>query len=118
MTVPATEPTTPPTGRSYAMLWALLAAGALIVGLVIHVISQNSPEKQAIHACEQYISDNVLTSPASAKYSEEQFFDTDRPEVAGKVDSQNGYGAMIRSSFRCNMTKTGGVWTVTSGFVI
>jgi hypothetical protein len=60
----------------------------------------------------------VLTSPASAKYSGERFFATDSPEVAGNVDAQNGYGAMIRAHFRCNMKRVDGDWTVTDGYVI
>jgi hypothetical protein len=60
----------------------------------------------------------VLVSPASAKFSEEHFFDTDDPEVAGAVDSQNGFGAMLRSRFACHLKKVNGDWTVTSGYVI
>lgn len=88
-------------------------AAVVFVPLLIHLGGQDhGPEK----ACEAYVA-GQLTSPATARFSGEQFFDTDSPEVSGSVDSQNGYGAVARSQFSCTMSRTGGGWQVLTGFV-
>ena len=56
----------------------------------------------------QYFIEQRLTSPASAEY--QPFWDSMQKindttfTVYGYVDSQNGYGAMMRSSYSCIMT--------------
>jgi hypothetical protein len=111
----ATPRPSPPInlGKTLAIIVATIAA---IAGLVF-VIWYNSDAQQATRACEAYLRDEVLRAPSTAKFSSEEFFDTDRPEVTGDVDAQNGFGAMLRSSFSCSMEKRAGDWVVTDGYV-
>lgn len=90
---------------------------AIAVGILIYKNVINSPAHQAIKACETYTL-GELKSPSSAKFSDEQFFETDDPEVTGSVDSQNGFGAMLRSHFSCSMVNGSDGWTVSDGYVI
>jgi hypothetical protein len=122
MTEPATDPTaatpTPPvqggTGKTIAMVLATLA----VIAGVVFVVWYNSDDQQAKRACEAYLRDQVLRAPSTAEFSSEQFFNTDRPEVFGSLDAENGFGAMIRSQFSCSMEQRGGDWVVTDGYVI
>lgn len=94
---------------------AVIAVLVLIGAGVVYYF--NSPTHKAEQACKAYVLDR-LTSPSTAKFSDVQFFDTSDPEVAGAVDSRNGYGAMVRGRFSCSMVKTAGDWTVSDGYVV
>jgi hypothetical protein len=53
-------------------------------------------------SCEELVK-NELKSPASAQFSGEtqSNLDSSTVNIDGTVDSQNGFGAMIRSTFEC-----------------
>jgi len=53
-------------------------------------------------SCEELVK-NQLKSPASAQFSGETQTNVDSSTVNidGTVDSQNGFGAMLRSTFEC-----------------
>lgn len=80
----------------------------------------SSPTKApALVACEKDVL-GKLKSPATAVFSEEkpaQYGDTapkewlePPPSWRGAVDSQNGYGALIRGTFLCNKNGGGSVY--------
>lgn len=102
----------PSTGTIVAIVIVLIAA-AVGIGALIYT---NTASYKAEKACKAYVVDQ-LTSPSSAKFSDVQFFDIDRPEVTGSVDSENGFGAALRSGFSCQMSNSTGTWTVTTGAV-
>lgn len=65
------------------------------------LISSQSIESQAGDHCQELVTDS-LTSPASAEFSDvETTLAGTLYTTTGKVDSQNKFGAMIRSTFRC-----------------
>lgn len=96
-----------------------------VIALVIVAISYfgslngtSSPTKyQAYTDCQGAIEPH-LKSPSSAEFSDKNFQynpddDTDF-RVKMTVDSQNSFGAMVRSNFSCTMhfSKSTGDWTV------
>jgi len=99
-----------------AMLWTTAAVTAVVLFLALVVNPATDSSRQPIRACEAWVLDQ-LVSPASAKFSSEQWFDTDNPEVVGDVDSQNSFGALLRSSFSCSMVHGADGWSVADGFV-
>lgn len=59
----------------------------------------------ATQRCEQLVSDE-LKAPATAKYSDITIenLDSSTFNIYGSVDAENGFGALIRSSFECQST--------------
>ena len=57
---------------------------------------------KAIDECKDLVL-NKLRAPSSAIFSDIQINDLDDKsyEIIGSFDAQNGFGAMIRGSFRC-----------------
>lgn len=57
---------------------------------------------KAVDECKDLVLDK-LRAPASAIFSEIQIKDLDGKsyEIVGSFDAQNGFGAMLRGSFRC-----------------
>ena len=57
---------------------------------------------KAIDECKDLVLDK-LRAPTSAIFSEIQVNDLDDKsyEIVGSFDAQNGFGAMLRGSFRC-----------------
>lgn len=92
--------------------WGVVAA-ILLVPLV-GCSTSDGPEKDegdeysAQYICEEFVKDR-LKSPATADFSDE---DRSRSGprtwvVSGSVDSENGFGAMIRNTFTCKVRYTG-----------
>jgi hypothetical protein len=80
--------------------YALPLVAVLLLAGCATAATEPDIEADAIAACEASITD-MLKSPGSAE------FDTSASEVSsswtvtGTVDSQNGFGALLRSEFRC-----------------
>ena len=67
-----------------------------------------SASDEAKEKCRQAVRDQ-LKSPATAQFSGEKVVsDGDGFEVVGDVDSQNSFGAMLRSTFTCHTSPEGG----------
>ena len=67
--------------------------------------SRRHGEVEAIRQCEGFAGKR-LKSPASAEYDLTATRDGGQWVVTGTVDSQNGFGAMIRSNVECRITLT------------
>jgi hypothetical protein len=109
------------------LLPTLVAAAALLLlaagGVAYLVLRTNSAatrpedprrsESALKEACHGAV-DERLKSPGTAKYGGEFRRDSTPPELVGWVDSQNGFGAIVRSRWVCvaNLTDVG--WSVTS----
>lgn len=125
MTVPSIPlpAVTSPRARSATIqAVAVVATVVALIALVGWLVYTHTDDYQAKRACESWVRDQ-LTSPSTAKFSDEDWFEageslTGRPAVDGAVDSQNEYGAMIRSRFSCAMSHDGGEWTATDGDVV
>lgn len=81
-------------------------AGVLLVCTVAACgDSEPSVEEQQINACHVAILDG-LKAPSTAEFvNDEELREWEEGgksvEIKGSVDSQNGFGAQIRSNFRC-----------------
>lgn len=101
-------------------------SSALVLGLVACGVESSTggsssadaeeQEYAAFEMCKEFIKDR-LKSPATAKFR--NFFEDDGEvsvsglgqgpyTVVSTVDSQNGFGALVRSSFTCTVTNTSG----------
>lgn len=60
-------------------------------------------------ACHDWVKDR-LKSPGPAEFSEDSVskVNEQRYILTGAVDSQNGFGAMIRNTYRCEASHVGG----------
>lgn len=91
---------------------AVLAIGVLGV-VVVGLLAVNAIRTpgQAKEACREGVQDQ-LKSPSSARFSDEEAEETGegRYLVTGSVDSENGFGAMIRNDYACKVSETAGSW--------
>jgi hypothetical protein len=57
---------------------------------------------KSIDSCKDLVKER-LRSPSSAQFSEVKLnnLDSQSFEIVGKFDAQNGFGAMMRGSFKC-----------------
>lgn len=98
----------PPKRRRWLVLLlpilavVLLAAGGTTVWLATRPTVAAGPEAAVVAACHENALMS-LRSPASARFSQEAVTQTGdgRWHVAGVVDSQNGFGAVVRQRVEC-----------------
>jgi hypothetical protein len=105
--------------------WVIgLAVGIAVTGVaggvgLVHLVDATSPrsaapwssplatvpplDERAVAMCEAVVS-NGLKSPASAKFSAvTPLLQETSGTVSGDVDSQNGFGALIRNHWECSV---------------
>lgn len=88
----------------------ITVAVALVFGAGVWVLSQprEATSRDATSACEGMVEDR-LKAPATADFDTRTAVEGDSGwVVTGVVDSQNGFGAQIRSAYRCTITHDGG----------
>lgn len=92
---------------------ALLAAVAMASVATGCSATDDAPDKyDAQVMCEQFVEDR-LKSPGSADFNDTTATGGGNTwHVTGTVDSQNGFGALVRSEFMCNMSVSGETWTL------
>lgn len=108
----------PSKGATIAAFVALALVAACCVGGIVIATSgdkDGKPADQSIDAavmCEDFVK-KQLKAPASAKFSDEKTTKVSDAEyvTTGAIDSQNSFGAMLRSHFRCDLTVSGDTWT-------
>lgn len=97
--------------------WVVVLA---VAGLFVWVVTldwSGSPEKPdglgAQVICHDFVKD-VLKSPSTADFSDESFTGSSPVwTVRGQVDSENSFGAKVRSSYVCKVKSTGAEkWTL------
>lgn len=91
-----------------------LVIGTLAVVAWLGTQDDNEPTRpdagEARYQCEQWVKKR-LKAPATAKFSDVQITGSDPSwTVTGAVDSENGFGAMLRSSWTCNIRLDGETW--------
>lgn len=95
---------------------SLGCGGGFLIAVVIVVIlglignnigaSEKPNEYEAKQICEDAVERN-LKSPATATYDSRVQIKSDNENdyrILTEVDSQNGFGAMVRTNFSCNLT--------------
>jgi hypothetical protein len=117
----------PPSPRRNWPILAGTAVASAVVGAAIGVLvtvlalggasdttpaTVPDPSPGAVAACRSGV-EARLKSPASAQYSSLTVTrNANGWIVTGAVDSQNSFGAMLRSTFTCYANPAGGGWTV------
>jgi hypothetical protein len=99
--------------------WASLAFIALIIYGLAHACGGLGTSKfGAQDRCETYIK-TLLKAPSTADFSGETATDNgDKTwNVTGNVDSENGFGASLRSTWSCTARDNGDGWSIVSGNV-
>jgi len=103
MPAPVAAPASPPAKRRGG-IGCLVVIGlfAAVIAVFVTIGATAGPnlEISAQIACENLVSDQ-LKSPATAEYNDKAVGKGSRWTVTGTVDAQNGFGAMLRSSFQC-----------------
>lgn len=102
--------TTPDTPAGKNPLTPVLAVGcgipaALVLGGILLVAlwprSDTPTVGESIVACENAV-EQLLRAPATASFSSTAS-GTERVVVDGYVDSENGFGALVRSDYQCTV---------------
>lgn len=119
-------PGKPVKPKSKTPWWAYVIAVAVVAVIGICVARTNtkteptSEDKQADakRACQEKFIPDRLKAPATAKYSGVTVSGAaGQYTVAGAVDSQNSFGALVRSSFTCSVHLDGDQWILDSAAV-
>jgi hypothetical protein len=112
---PASGAPLPKKGPSGCLLVFLVIFGLIVAGIIIIIVlaasnsGGNSAQLTQVTAqtsCENMVRDQ-LKSPSSASFSNESEVGDSPVTVTGVVDSQNSFGATLRSSFHCTGTPDG-----------
>jgi hypothetical protein len=107
---PATE-TEPPKKRPTRLIVAAVAAGVVVLAAAIIAVvfasakpggSDPKDPKSAIPACREQVK-SKMKAPATTKFpgGETVVNDGTQFEIDGAYDSQNGFGALMRGSYKC-----------------
>ena len=105
--------------------WAIGVGAAIviIVALCVWRSSNSEPSSEELRddakrACQEDFIPKRLKAPATAEYSGVTVTSTGEGyTVKGSVDSQNSFGAQVRSSFTCVMHSSGDSWVLDSASV-
>lgn len=110
---PDGQPAIPSPGKKFLMpVFACLGlAVALVVIGAINGDSQDTRQASAFGVCQDFVKDQ-LRAPATAKFPRYgegavQALSNDRYAVRSTVDSQNGFGALVRNDFLCTVEYVG-----------
>lgn len=108
--------------------YRLLAAGLLVIAFIFALAvtgNHHGPDGTPSHdddkcgawvAAQTFVG-NQLRCPSTADFGWQTYSEAvtslggNRYAVSGYVDSQNGFGAMVRTQFACEVRKSGDKWT-------
>jgi len=98
----------------------LVIVGLIAMSVIVWAITNASTSldgsgSEAQRTCERAV-EQMLAAPSTAKFSSSAS-GSNPYEVTGVVDSENVFGAMLRSSFGCTVTFQSGVGTATVNFL-
>lgn len=104
-------------GVTWLVLGVAVVAACCIGGVVKGCGGGGSPQDEkvsAISGCEELVKDR-LKAPSTAEFSNEAADGGDGSYVVdGDVDSENSFGAMLRSHFTCTVHSAGDQWELDS----
>jgi hypothetical protein len=105
----------PPPQTWLARNWKFLTALGLAMAAAIVALNMAFGTPDEVEACRDYVRGR-LVAPATAQFSGERVIGSDPTMVAGSVDSQNRYGAMLRTTYSCQVQydKNAGEWRLVS----
>lgn len=111
-----------PKFNKFAIIFALVSISFFIIIVAVTPASEKPKEKatvdQAWIVSHEFVKMH-LVSPASAEFGSKYQFDQVNDStwwLGGYVDSQNAFGANLRTNFQVKMMFLGGEWTKTSNW--
>jgi len=116
----------PASAKSKTPWWAyavVLGIAGIIALIVAHPTKHQPTSTEnrddATRACQEKFVPDRLKAPATAKFSNVTTTATAAGgyTVVGSVDSENGFGALIRSTFTCSVHSSGDQWVLDSATV-
>lgn len=93
--------------------------GAAVIGLIIAMNTEPEPEppdpwSAVERVCKSHVLDR-LKSPSTAEFGEVDVSTSGPPySVRGVVDAQNSFGASLRNSYSCVVTRGSSGWELVS----
>lgn len=104
---------------AYAIVLALVGLVALIVSRPTdHEATAEERQADAKRACQEEFIPSRLKAPATAQFTDVAVTSSASTyTVTGSVDSQNGFGALIRSTFICTMHSADDRWVLDAAAV-
>lgn len=118
---PESVPATPAPSSASSNRWAIVIVIAVvgIVGICVarvntkHEPTEAENQRDAQRVCEEQFVPARLKAPATAKFTAVTVTHAGGAyRVTGSVDSQNGFGALVRSSFSCTVHTSGDQWVL------
>lgn len=88
-----------------AIMIVLIVGGCTVLTSVLKKPYDPNNSSEVISQCQESVR-NKLKSPSTAAFSSTNATGSGTWTVSGKVDSQNSFGATVRSSFECSVTVT------------
>ncbi|KQY41865.1 hypothetical protein [Cellulomonas sp. Root137] len=114
---PATDGPAAAAGNNKGCFLGCLGMTAVVIALAVSCSvagggdNDRAPSKyEAEVQCQDWVRDK-LKAPSTAEFSETR--STGGPAswtISGAVDAENGFGAMLRSSWTCNIELDGDMW--------
>jgi hypothetical protein len=93
--------------RAWQQVLILVVVAAAILGVSYFIQSAGGDASEATEQCQSRVEDK-LKSPATAEFGDSSSSELgktgDRWEVIGVVDAENGFGATVRLTYKCDMT--------------
>lgn len=124
------QPAKPPTPRWAKIVAAVFTAALVLVcgGVLVSIVQSGSGSPSpastpdlgadAQRVCREKFIPDRLKAPATAKFSDVHVATQGGLYlVTGAVDSQNSFGALIRSTFVCAVRSSGADWVLDSASV-
>ena len=93
-------------GCGLAILAAIVVAVVVVAFMVFGPDDADLAEADASELCRRVVRER-LKAPASAQFRDEQVMSPEpkRWEVAGSVDSQNTFGALVATRYTCTVRR-------------
>ena len=109
-TAPGAKPINPANFWFAVAVLAFCVVAGIVGALKDDSLSGSNNGNDAERVCYDFVRDR-LRSPSSAVFSNVNTSGSGSTfTVSGAVDSQNGFGAMIRNSFTCSVRLDGDTW--------
>lgn len=113
--------------RRWLMIGGIVVAAVVAAGVASELMTDDRAVEEArarkvlregrsaaAVACREFVG-RALTSPATAQFSGRESVSGSGPwTVRSTVDSENGFGALVRSRFVCRVSRSGEQWQLLS----
>jgi len=110
--VPFAKTSTANKAGALILLGMAIFLGVTIVHWMVSPAEPDHSEASAMTVCQFAVKQRVK-SPSSAKFSGHDAYGSgDSITVKGIVEAQNVFGAMIQTSYKCDLTKTKMSWGI------